>query len=59
MVCLRSEDAFGIACVANLVEVKVLYVQQDLGMKFLVTGVSMSNIFIPTLTEYEIYLHLH
>jgi hypothetical protein len=30
MVCLRSEDAFVITCVANLMEVKVLYVQQDL-----------------------------
>jgi hypothetical protein len=29
-VCLRSEDAFVITCVANLMEVKVLYVQQDL-----------------------------
>jgi hypothetical protein len=28
--CLRSEDAFVITCVANLMEVKVLYVQQDL-----------------------------
>jgi hypothetical protein len=29
--CLRSEDAFVITCVANLImEVKVLYVQQDL-----------------------------
>jgi hypothetical protein len=27
---LRSEDAFVITCVANLMEVKVLYVQQDL-----------------------------
>jgi hypothetical protein len=27
--CLRSEDAFIITCVANLMEVKVLYVQQD------------------------------
>jgi hypothetical protein len=26
----RSEDAFDITCVANLMEVKVLYVQQDL-----------------------------
>jgi hypothetical protein len=30
MHCLRSEDAFVITCVANLMEVKVLYVQQDL-----------------------------
>jgi hypothetical protein len=30
MLCLRSEDAFVINCVANLMEVKVLYVQQDL-----------------------------
>jgi hypothetical protein len=30
MLCLRSEDAFVINCVANLIEVKVLYVQQDL-----------------------------
>jgi hypothetical protein len=29
-VCLTSEDAFVIICVANLMEVKVLYVQQDL-----------------------------
>jgi hypothetical protein len=29
-VCLRYEDAFVITCVANLMEVKVLYVQQDL-----------------------------
>jgi hypothetical protein len=29
-VCLRSEDAFVITCVASLMEVKVLYVQQDL-----------------------------
>jgi hypothetical protein len=28
--CQRSEDAFVITCVANLMEVKVLYVQQDL-----------------------------
>jgi hypothetical protein len=28
--CLRSEDAFVIICVANLMEVKVLYVQQDM-----------------------------
>jgi hypothetical protein len=27
---LRSEDAFVITCVANLMEVKVLFVQQDL-----------------------------
>jgi hypothetical protein len=30
MLCLRSEDAFVITCVANLMKVKVLYVQQDL-----------------------------
>jgi hypothetical protein len=30
MLCLRSEDAFAITCVANRMEVKVLYVQQDL-----------------------------
>jgi hypothetical protein len=30
MLCLRSEVAFVITCVANLMEVKVLYVQQDL-----------------------------
>jgi hypothetical protein len=30
MLCLRSEDAFVITCVANLMEVKVLYVQEDL-----------------------------
>jgi hypothetical protein len=29
MLCLRPEDAFVITCVANLMEVKVLYVQQD------------------------------
>jgi hypothetical protein len=28
--CLRSEDAFVITCVTNLMEVKVLYVLQDL-----------------------------
>jgi hypothetical protein len=28
--CLRSDDAYVITCVANLMEVKVLYVQQDL-----------------------------
>jgi hypothetical protein len=28
--CLSSEDAFVITCVANLMEVKVLQVQQDL-----------------------------
>jgi hypothetical protein len=30
MLCLRSEDAFVLTCVANLIEVKVLYVQKDL-----------------------------
>jgi hypothetical protein len=30
MLRLRSEDAFVLTCVANLMEVKVLYVQQDL-----------------------------
>jgi hypothetical protein len=30
MLCLGSEDAFVITCVANLTEVKALYVQQDL-----------------------------
>jgi hypothetical protein len=30
MLCLRSKDAFVITCVANLMEVKVLYVQYDL-----------------------------
>jgi hypothetical protein len=30
MHCLSSEDAFVIICVANIMEVKVLYVQQDL-----------------------------
>jgi hypothetical protein len=30
MLCLRFEDAFVITCVANLTELKVLYVQQDL-----------------------------
>jgi hypothetical protein len=30
MLCLRSEDAFVITCVANLMEVRVLFVQQDL-----------------------------
>jgi hypothetical protein len=29
-VCLKFEDAFVITCVANVMEVKVLYVQQDL-----------------------------
>jgi hypothetical protein len=28
-ICLRSEDAFVKTCVANLMEVKVLYGQQD------------------------------
>jgi hypothetical protein len=59
MLCLRSEDAFVITCVANLMEVKLLYVQQNLRVKFLVTGVSMFNNIIPTLTEHETYLHLH
>jgi hypothetical protein len=30
MLCLRAEDAFVITCVANLMEVKALYVQQDM-----------------------------
>jgi hypothetical protein len=30
VLCLRSEDAFVVTCVANFMEVKVLYVQQDL-----------------------------
>jgi hypothetical protein len=30
MLCLRSEDAFVITCVTNVMEVKVLYVQQHL-----------------------------
>jgi hypothetical protein len=30
ILCLRPEDAFVITCVANLMEVKALYVQQDL-----------------------------
>jgi hypothetical protein len=30
ILCLMSEDAFVITCVANLMEVKVLYVQRDL-----------------------------
>jgi hypothetical protein len=30
MLCLRSEDAFVITRVANLMEVKVLYVQRDM-----------------------------
>jgi hypothetical protein len=59
MLCLRSEDAFVITCVANLTEVKVLYIHQDLQYKFLVTGVSMFNNFIPTLTEHETYLYLY
>jgi hypothetical protein len=59
MLCLRSEDAFVITCVANLMEVKVLYVQQDLRYEILITRVSMFNNFIPTLTEHETYLHLH
>jgi hypothetical protein len=29
MLCLKSEDAFVVTCVANLMEVKVLYVQRD------------------------------
>jgi hypothetical protein len=29
-VCLKSEEAFVITCVANVMEVKVLYVQRDL-----------------------------
>jgi hypothetical protein len=59
MLCLRSEDEFVITCVANVTEVKVLYVHQDLRYKFLVTGVSVFNNFIPTLIEYETYLYLH
>jgi hypothetical protein len=30
MLCLRSEDTYVITCVANFMEVKVLYIQQDL-----------------------------
>jgi hypothetical protein len=30
MLCLRSEDAFVLTYVTNLLDVKVLYVQQDL-----------------------------
>jgi hypothetical protein len=30
MLCLRSEDAYVTTCVANRMEVKFLYVQQDL-----------------------------
>jgi hypothetical protein len=30
MLCLRSGDTFVITCVANLMEVKALYFQQDL-----------------------------
>jgi hypothetical protein len=30
MLGLRSEDAFVITCVANLMEIKVVYVQRDL-----------------------------
>jgi hypothetical protein len=51
--CLRSEDAFVITCVANLMEVKVLYVQQDLRYE-----ISSYWRFIPTLTEHERHLHL-
>jgi hypothetical protein len=61
MLCLRSEDAFVITCVANLMEVKVLYLQQDLRYEISsYTGVSMFNNFIPTSAEQETYLlHLH
>jgi hypothetical protein len=38
---LRSEHAFIITCVANLMEVKVFTFHRICGMKFLVTGVSM------------------
>jgi hypothetical protein len=51
--CLRSEDAFVITCVANLMKVKVF--NRICGMKFLVTGVSVFNDFIPTSTEHEIH----
>jgi hypothetical protein len=30
MLCLRSEDAFVITCVANFMEVKVLFIHQNL-----------------------------
>jgi hypothetical protein len=30
LVCLKFKDAFVVTCVANVMEVKVLYVQQDL-----------------------------
>jgi hypothetical protein len=56
--CLRSEDAFVITCVANLMEVKVLYVQQDLPYEIFSYLRAMFNIFIPTLTEHERHLHL-
>jgi hypothetical protein len=35
VLCLRSEDAFVITCEANLMEVKVLYIQQDLRYEIL------------------------
>jgi hypothetical protein len=58
MLCLRSEDAFVINCVANLVEVNSTF-NRICGVKFLVTGVSMFNNSIPTSTKQETYLHLH
>jgi hypothetical protein len=58
MFCLRSEDAFVITCVANLMEVKVCTFNRICGMKFLVTGVSMFNNFIPNLTEHETYFYI-
>jgi hypothetical protein len=59
MLRLKSEDAFVVTCVANLMEVKVLYDQQDLRYEFLVTGVSMFNNFISTSIEQKPYLNLH
>jgi hypothetical protein len=56
MLCLRSEDAFVITCVANLMEVKALYVQQDLRYK--ISSYWRFN-FIPTSTEHETCLHFH
>jgi hypothetical protein len=59
MLCLRSEYAFVITCVANLMEVKVLYVQQD--QRYEISSYWRFNVysFIPTLTGYETCVHLH
>jgi hypothetical protein len=53
MLCLMSEDAFVITCVANLMEVQVCTFNRICGMKYLVIGVSVFNNFIPTSTEHE------